>query len=225
MENWSLPVSQFEGDRLGVRLSDGPNSKTVWHHIHGVIKRPNGWVFVPLPTKSAGMTRSLKSRAHWQVEERPRNKDGTHRKRRVVGLLVPPDSLKAAGGAPKHVTKNAGAKARKEQRDIKELETAIVAFLRFAKPHAALAKQIAQDAAASAKVGSGGVGRTTKKTLKERAVLAARAHIRHQHTPYELAIETSKRKGAKRMSKTSKKYLAIKAQAHRDVDAFLEAHR
>ena len=208
-------------ETLNVRLN-GPDE--VWHHLHGVIPKPKGWVFVA--KGDAGLTRSLKSRQHWLVQERPKTPTGRRGAVQDVGLLVPPTSLKQAGGKAKKSAAKVGAKARKQDREIKELEDAVYKFLKFRREHMKLARTIAKEAAkASAQVGSGSVGRTKTLALGERAELCARAHIRHVHTDYEARIESGKKKGAKRMSKTSVKYKTLKAEAHREVDTFLAKHR
>lgn len=206
---------------LNVRL-DGDDA--CWHHVHGVIPRPDGWVFVP--SGNPGLTRSLKSREHWVVQERSRTKTGRRGKPQNIGLLVPEPSLKAVPGKSRSAASNVRAKRRRQERDIEELEGAIYKFLKFRRPHMKLARTIASDAAKdSARIGSGGVGRTRTMTLAERAELCARAHIRHQYTNYEDQIAQNRKKGAKRMSTTSAKYKSIKAEAHRNVDAFLSEHR
>lgn len=211
----------YSKEILNVRI----NSETdCWHHLHGIIKRPKGWVFVEAGTP--GLTRSLKSRSHWTVQDRVKLKSGKRGALKQVGLLVPQGSLKQVKGTSKSSASKIAAKERKQTREIEQLEKAVFKFLAFNKKHVKLAKKIAKESAvASAKIGSGGVGRTKTLTLPEKAELCARAHIRHQYTDYESIIESKRKKGAKRMSKTSKKYQEIKQNAHRQVDEFLVEHR
>jgi len=60
------------------------------------------------------------------------------------------------------------------------------------------------------------VGRTRKLTLEEKAVLAARAYIRHRYTQYEEML-------AQPFAEVL--YWDIKAAAQDEVDEFLERHR
>ena len=214
-------ADSLQNEKLNVRLN---GEDKCWHHLHGVIDKPSGWVFVA--AGDAGLTRSLKSRSHWVVQDRPLLKGGKRGALKTVGLLVPAESLKKVSGKSKSSASKVSARSRRESKDIGELEEAIVSFLAFRKAHRALAETIASEGAkSSAKVGSGAVGRTKTLPLDRKAELCARAYIRHQFTDYDAVIEANKRKGAKRMSKTSEKYKRIKFDAHRQVDAFIAEHR
>ena len=94
-----------------------------------------------------------------------------------------------------------------------------MAYLSFAPEHAELAQSIADEAAQRAgEVGSGRVGRTRKLTLDQRAALAARALIRHKYTDYEERLVTE-------VWDDDFLYRAAKADAHHDVDRYLEDRR
>jgi hypothetical protein len=110
-------------------------------------------------------------------------------------------------------------RARKEDSYRQELAEAIVAFLDFAPEHGRLARSIATEAASRAgEVGSGRVGRTRELSLEERAALAARALIRHNYTDYEDRLDTE-------VWDDEFLYRSVKADAHYEVDLYLESHR
>jgi hypothetical protein len=106
-----------------------------------------------------------------------------------------------------------------------ELRAAILGYLDFVDEHAPLAGQIADAAATRAsEVGSGRVGRTSTLTLAEKAELASRAHIRHQHTAYEDELASTLLHADGRFTDDDR-YLDVRANAHAAVDEFLAAHR
>ncbi|HET6915255.1 MAG TPA: DUF2293 domain-containing protein [Acidimicrobiales bacterium] len=110
-------------------------------------------------------------------------------------------------------------RARREDSYRQELAEAVVAFLGFAPEHADLARSIATEAAERAgEVGSGRVGRTRKLTLEERAALAARALIRHKYTEYEERLDAE-------VWNDDFLYRVVKADAHREVDSYIDEHR
>jgi hypothetical protein len=91
--------------------------------------------------------------------------------------------------------------------------------LDFNPAHADLARSIAAEAAERAgEVGSGRVGRTRKLPLEQRAALAARALIRHMYTDYEDRLENQ-------VWDDDFLYQSVKADAHEDVNEFLNEHR
>jgi hypothetical protein len=197
-----------------------------WNPDHGELDIPEDWEF--LPQGDPYLTRTVKALGMWWHAWLPRTRRRPHR--RSVGLWAPAAVIRAANETAA-ATAEARARrrqsrpkerARLEARDGVELASAIVAFLDFESKHEGLARQIAQEAAARAAViGSGRVGRTRTIPLDERAALAARAYIRHRHTPYEenldqLWNEDGSDDGA---------YRDVKAEAHEAVDDFLRKHR
>jgi hypothetical protein len=195
----------------------------VWHPEYGTLQQPEGWEF--LPTGDAFVTRRVKAAGVYWSLWRPRDRKHPHR--RLLGVLAPAATIaqaqvKAAETADKRLGRRAqGAvyRATKEDAYRRELAEAIVAFLNFVPDHADLAGSIATDAAERAgQVGSGRVGRTRKLSLEERAALAARALIRHKYTDYEGRLDTE-------VWDDETLYRAVKADAHHEVDRYLEEHR
>jgi hypothetical protein len=112
---------------------------------------------------------------------------------------------------------------RNEERYRSQLAAAIVTYLAFAPEHAELADKIAERAAARAgEVGSGRVGRTQLLSVDERAELAARADIRHNHTNYERDLDSVSEDD---LVGDDWLYREIKATAHGAVDDFIHHHR
>ena len=211
-------------DLTGVQL-DVYDSREggVWHPDHGELQEPEGWEF--LPTGDAFVTRQVKAAGVYWLLWRPRGRNRPHR--RLLGLLAPAETIararaQAEGTAEERASRRAqGAvyRARKEDSYRQELAEAIVAFLDFAPEHAQLAQCIAVEAADRAgEVGSGRVGRTRKLALDERAALAARALIRHKYTDYEERLDTE-------VWDDDYLYRSVKADAHYEVDRYLEGHR
>lgn len=71
-------------------------------------------------------------------------------------------------------------------------------------------------------MGSGRVGRTSKLSLEEKAELAARAYIRHNHTRYEDRLMNA---GPLEPDLDDPLYRELRARAHEEVDRFLERRR
>ncbi len=191
---------------------------------------PDGWVFVP--KGDPAVTRRVRSAAErwWLVEERPKLPNGKWGKAVSAGTYAPKvDVKKAMRAAPKSAKAKkvsaSMARDRRQDRDIDELHEAILTYLSFATKHKKLATTIAEQASDAAKIGSGRVGRTATQTVAARAELAARAHIRHNHTEYDAALDAARRPGAKQVTKSSQKYARIRAAAQRQVDEFLRTHR
>lgn len=198
-----------------------------WNPDHGEIEIPGEWDF--LPSGDAFVTRRVKASGAYWVAWRPRGRNRPHRRR--LGLWAPKEAIEtasteaAATEEQRAKQREEGAKAREKQEVVyrDELEEAIRRFLAFAPEHAALADQIARDAATrAAVVGSGRVGRTRTLSFEERAALAAKALIRHRYTGYaddlfDASIEDPSDEG--------RRYHDIKAEAQRDVDDFLAQHR
>jgi len=104
-----------------------------------------------------------------------------------------------------------------------ELEDYILRFLAFAPEHANLADEISREAATRAgEVGSGRVGRTRMLSVEERALLAARALIRHRYTSYDDDLFDASMEDP---WDEAFGYRGIKAEAQSAVDEFLDRHR
>jgi hypothetical protein len=195
----------------------------IWHPEHGALHEPEGWEF--LPTGDAFVTRRVKAAGVYWTLWRPRGRNHPHR--RLLGLWAPAAAIaqaqeQAAATADERSgrrAKGAVYRARREEVYRRELAEAIVAFLDFAPEHGDLARSIATEAAERAgQVGSGRVGRTRKLGLEDRAALAARALIRHRYTDYEDRLVTGG-------LDDDFFYGAVKADAHNEVDRYLEDHR
>lgn len=195
----------------------------VWHPEHGALEAPEGWEL--LPAGDAFVTRRVKAAGLYWSLWYPR--DRGHRHRRLVGLLAPAVAItQARAKAVETEERRAGRRAqgaayraRKEAGYVEQLTEAVVAFLAFAPHYAELARDIAGEAAGRAgEVGSRRVGRTRTLSLEQRAALAARALIRHRYTDYEDRL-------AGEVWDDDYLYRAVKADAQRAVDLYLEQHR
>jgi len=195
----------------------------VWHPEHGILQEPEGWEF--LPTGDAFVTRRVKAAGVYWLLWRPRDRNRGHR--RLLGILAPAGTIararaEAEATSDERSSRRAqGALYRVSKENVyrKEVAGAILEHLSFAPQHAELARSIADEAAERAgEVGSGRVGRPRKLTLDERAALAARALIRHKYTDYEERLVTG-------VWDDDFLYREAKAEAHRDVDRYLQDHR
>ncbi|NNN17089.1 MAG: DUF2293 domain-containing protein [Thermoplasmata archaeon] len=199
-----------------------------WNPERGDVSVPDGWVFVP--AGDAFVTREVKKGPHWVLLKRRKGYTAK------LGVFCPEENLDVA---EKRREETATSRARQravgrtsreraEERYRAEMERAILDFLAFRPQHAALAEEIAQGAVTQATpVGSGRVGRTRKLSLPERAELAARAYVRHRHTNYEARLEKIREGMGFDIDPDPDDplYREVKAEAHRDVEAFLERHR
>ncbi len=163
-----------------------------WSPDHeGLLDTPKGWNF--LSSGDAFVTGQVKAMGpYWVILKRRKGYTAT------VGLLAPSANIKNALALADQTGKDREAKraaarktrARKETNYKQDLELAIIEYLDFTPEHATLAANIALEAASrAAVVGSGRVGRTKLLPFKDRARLAARAHIRHCFTTYERRLE------------------------------------
>ncbi len=198
-----------------------------WNPEHGDIEIPKDWDF--LPSGDAFVTRRVKAAGTFWVAWRPRGRNHPHRRR--LGLWAPKTTIEeawaeaAATEAERARQRERGAKSRERHEVVyrDELVDAIRRFLAFAPEHSELANEIATEAATrAAVVGSGRVGRTGTLSLDERAVLAARALVRHRYTsfeddPFDASMEDT--------WDEEFWYREIKAEAQRVVDDFLDQHR
>ena len=198
-----------------------------WTPDQGDIEIPDGWDF--LPAGDAFVTRAVKAAGRYWTAWLPRRRNRPHRRR--VGLWAPASVIAEARTAAEATEEararrrksGAASRARGEARYQQDLAEVIVAFLDFAPAHAQLASRIARESAArAAVVGSGRVGRTRTISLRERAVLAARAYIRHRFTTYEEDLDAL---WDEDLADDDSAYRDLKAGAQEAVDDFLEQHR
>lgn len=122
-------------------------------------------------------------------------------------------------------TKRVISRKQRERQEAKYQEQfaeAVYRYLDFVPKHEKLACDIARGVAEyAARVGSERVGRTRKLSLEEKAVLAARAHIRRNYTGYEnrlLSFEFPLEPG-------DYLYQEIRSEADEEVDECLRRHR
>ena len=198
-----------------------------WSPDHGEIEIPDGWEF--LASGDAFVTRTVKAAGVFWVAWRPRSHNRRHR--RKLGLWAPEETIVAAEkraiatADERSKRRDQSAISRQRQEATYEVEFAdtIRRFLAFAPEHAELAEAIATEAATRAvQVGSGRVGRTRTLSLEERAALAARATIRHQHTSYEDDLMDA---SVEDPWGEEQWYSEVKADAQVVVDEFLDHHR
>ena len=199
-----------------------------WNPDLGDLVVPAGWEF--LASGDAFVTRRVKAGGVYWSAWKPKNRRGGHRRR--LGLLAPTAAIDAARKAAiesadqRAAARVAGARHREHvEADYQtELRDTVLRWLDFTPEHLDLAARIADGAAAQATiVGSGRVGRTKTLGVDERAVLAARAYIRHHHTDYHDRLDnTNVGLGD---DTDDDDYRKIKRAAHDQVEAFLDAHR
>ena len=198
-----------------------------WNPDYGDIEIPPGWEL--LPRGDTFLTRRVKVAGPYWLAWSPRSRTRPHR--RAIGVVAPKTAIDEARAAAEATATQRAAQRRSgaNQRDRheatyrSELAAAIVVYLDFAPRHAQLANEIAERAATRAgEVGSGRVGRTRLLTLEQRAELAARADIRHNHTSYEDNLAEVYEDD---LVGDDWLYREIKTIAHSDVDDFLDQHR
>jgi hypothetical protein len=216
-----------EDDPAKAHLDVYDTKDGLWNPELGELELPEGWDF--LPSGDAFVTRQVKRAGDYWLAWLPRTRNRRHRT--AIGVFAPSEAIEAAQAkaaetdADRAIRRAVGARyrERKEDRYRQELADAIVGFVAFVTTHAKLASSIAESAAARAgEVGSGRVGRTRTLSIEERAALAARAHIRHHHTEYEARLDDVPLDD---LYGDDWLYREAKAQAHADVDAFIDAHR
>jgi len=194
-----------------------------WCKQYGNIKIPRGWVF--LPAGETFTTRTVKAMGpHWLEVKAAK---GYTRK---LGIWAPAKNIEAAIKLAQETRAQREAKrivsrAQREKQEAKYQEQfaeAVYIYLDFASRYEKLARKIAQRTAQQATVvGSERVGRTKKLTLEEKAALAARAYIRHNHTKYDDNLVNPEII----LDPHGYLYHEIKSQAEEDVDEFLDRHR
>ena len=198
-------------------------SETWWCRQYGNIDIPQGWE--PLPPGDAFVTRQVKLMGpHW-VAKKP-----TKGYTRTLGIWAPKENIAAAQKLAEETMARREAKrgisqAQRERQEAKYREQfaeAVYRYLVFAPKHEKFAQDIARDVAEHAtRVGSERVGRTSRLSLEEKAMLATRAYIRHNYTKYEdklLDSEFPPERG-------DYLYREIKSEADEAVDEFLDCHQ
>jgi hypothetical protein len=169
----------------------------LWTRDFGIIRIPEGWEF--LPRGDAFVTRRVKKGPHWVLGGRYNKKGGYTPVKGVFAPAAAIEETQAAAEATKAKREQARPKAARQREQAEtqyrhEFEEACVRFLNFAPDHRELAQTIASETAATAcQKYSGRVGRTSHLDLDEKAALAVRAYIRHNHTDYDSNLPLSAR--------------------------------
>jgi len=178
-----------------------------------------------LPAGEAFTTRTVKAMGpHWLEVKTAK---GYTRK---LGIWAPEENIDAAIKLTQETREQRETKriASQEQREKQEakyrnvLAEAVYTHLDFASRYRKLARKISQETAERATVvGSERVGRTKKLMLEDKAALAVRAYIRHNHTKYDDKLASSELI----LDPHSCLYREIKSEAEEEVDEFLDKHR
>lgn len=198
------------------------DSNMFWSPECGDMLEPAGWDF--LPAGDAFLTRVAKKLGpHWVLLRR--HKERTY----TVGIICPANSIKEARKLEEETKekresdreKSKIRRERMEENYKEELEGLMYSYLNFSKRYSKLAHKICSEALKRATViGSGRVGRTRLISAQERAILAVRAHIRHNYTSYE---EQMAERGMFDVDKDE--HATLKARASEEVDEFIRKHR
>ncbi len=213
---WGLPVWH-------AREGEG-----YWNPERGNLRVPEGWVLVP--SGDPFLTREVKKGPHWILLKRRK------RYTAALGVFCPMVRL---GLAERRREETAESRARQrrlgstsreraEERYRDEMEQTVLHFLAFRPEHTELAREIARGAVTQATpVGSGRVGRTRKLPVAQRAELAARAYVRRRRTDFEVGVAGTPEaaESGVEIDSNDPLYGKVKAEAHRDVEDFLERHR
>jgi hypothetical protein len=194
-----------------------------WCKEYGSIRIPRGWVF--LPAGDAFITRTAKAMGpYWLAVKAAK---GYTRK---LGIWVSEKNLEAANRLAQETLEHRAAKriisrAQREKQEARyqqQFADAVYEYLDFAPGYEKLARKIAlRTAERATAVGSERVGRTRKLTLAEKAALAARAYIRHNHTKYEDNLANPELI----LDPDSYSYDELRFEAAEEVDQFLARHR
>jgi len=198
-------------------------SEKWWCRQYGSIEVPEGWE--SLPPGDPFVTRQVKLMGpHW-IAKKPA-KGYT----RTLGIWAPKENIEAAKKLAKETrsqreVKRLISRAQREKQEAKYQEQfteAVYEYLGFAPKHEQLARDIAKSVAEHAtQVGSERVGRTSKLPLEEKAMLAVRAYIRHNYTPYEDQLLEF----GFNLEPGDFLYREVKSEAQEEVDEFLSRHR
>ncbi|MFW0859078.1 MAG: DUF2293 domain-containing protein [Dehalococcoidia bacterium] len=199
-------------------------SQNWWCRQYGDIEIPERWE--SLSPGDAFVTRQVKLMGpHWVAKKRAKGYTKT------LGIWAPKENIEAAQKLAEETRAQREAnrvisRAARERQEVKYQEQfaeAVYKYLGFAPRHEKLARDIARGVAEHAtQVGSDRVGRTRKLPLEEKAMLAARAYIRHNYTKYEDRLLNSE------FPLESGDYLCyrgIKSEANEAVDKFLSHHQ
>lgn len=217
------PNNQDHSDEILWVYPPRTESENWWCRQYGNIEIPEGWE--SLPPGDAFVTRQVKLMGpHWVAKKRAKGYTTT------LGIWAPKENIEAAKKLAEETTAQREAErvVSREQREKKEAKyrerfaEAVYAYLNFSRSYQKLARDIAKAVTELAmEVGSERVGRTSKLTLEEKAMLAARAHIRHNYTVYEdqlLGFDFP-------LEPDDYLYREIKSEAQEAVDEFLYRHR
>ena len=198
-----------------------PEATTWWSPECGEVEVPGGWGF--LPSGDHFVTRDVKSRGTYWIAK---IKSGRYYAK-PIGIWAPSQNIATAQELSRKTkeqreARQAASKLRREKQESEyeaRFAKEIYTYLDFGPEHEKLAHDIAEGASKfAAEVGSGRVGRTTKLSLEEKAIRAAKAYIRHHHTEYEHELDD--------MGPMARDfYPAIRAEADQAVERFLSRHR
>ena len=219
----TLSHNQDHSDEILWVYPPRTESEGWWCRQYGNIEIPEGWE--SLPPGDAFVTRQVKLMGpHWVAKKRAKGYTQT------LGIWAPKENIEAAKKLAEETTAQREAKrvVSRKQREKQEAKyrerfaEAVYEHLDFSRRYQKLAHDIAKAVAEHAtEVGSERVGRTRKLTLEEKAVLAARAHIRHNYTKYEdqlLGFDFP-------LEPDDYLYREVKNEAQEAVDEFLSRHR
>lgn len=154
-----------------------------------VLNVPEGWILL-LPG-DAGLTRRVKAEGPtWTIQEKRGRKTFSR------GIWAPEErilrhqaALEQERATESYAKKRKADVVRREKKQVAYVEDfrgAVIAFLRFAPVHAALAEKFAEAVTLHATpVGSGTVARTERIPIEKRAEAAVIAWMRHQTTAYD----------------------------------------
>ena len=194
-----------------------------WCRQYGNIEIPEEWEF--LPPGDAFVTRQVKLMGpHWVAKKRAKGYT------RTLGIWAPKQNIEAVQKLADETSaqrelKRVISQKQRERQEAKYRERfaeAVYEYLGFAPKHEMLARDIANGVAQRAtEVGSERVGRTRKLPLEEKAILAARAYIRHNYTKYEdrlLDFEFP-------LEPDDYLYREVKSEAEEAVNEFLSRHQ
>lgn len=149
---------------------------------------------------------------------------------KTLGIWAPKEKIESAKKLAEETIAQREAKRVVSRKQRKKQEAkyrerfaeAVYEYLDFSPRYERLARDIVGAVAERAtEVGSERVGRISKQPLEEKAMLPARAHIRHNYTRYEdqlLGFDFS-------LEPVDDLYRDVKSGAQEAVDEFLSRHR
>ena len=218
-----MPNEQEHSNEILWVYSPRMEAKSWWCREYGNIEIPKGWD--ALPPGDAFITRHVKLMGpYWVAKKHAKSYTMT------LGIWAPKENIEAARQLAEEtrVKRDAKQLVSRKQRERQEAKyqerfaEAVYKYLDFEPKHEKLAHDIAKGVAEHAtQVSSGRVGRARKLTLEDKAVLAGRAYIRHNYTPYEdqlLEFGFDLKPG-------DFLYQEVKGEAREAVDEFLSHHR